>query len=218
MIWCKNGWLIEIRWRYVLRIVPLWWKSLLLEILSFLIDLLLLSVNEVICCQLLFLSHPHKRSWLVLLSHHFDSFLSAVEVEFIILFFIWILSLNAITSSSSVLVFIWLWHSSSFVSVTSSCSRFHAWQRKFVFRWDSWHNSWLVPPISHIGSSLCSLCILIDISNTVLHEYQMCILVWSLLSLSLLYSPVQEVDSLVILFFKFGLDALVLNILQLIHM
>ena len=41
----------------------------------------------------------------------------------------------------------------------------------------------------------------INIHNAVLHEYKMCVLIWSLLRLSLFYSFVQEINSFFILFF-----------------
>ena len=69
------------------------------------------------------------------------------------------------------------------------------------------------------AGSLCLLLIeVVDVLDAVLHQHQMCILVWSLLRLPLLNPFVQEVYSLLILFFQLCFDAFILYILQSIHL
>ena len=58
----------------------------------------------------------------------------------------------------------------------------------------------------------------IDIHNAVLHKHKMSILIWSLLRLSFFNSFIQEINSFFILFFQFGFDAFVLDILESIHL
>ena len=65
---------------------------------------------------------------------------------------------------------------------------------------------------------LASLSHIIDLCDAVHHKHQMSILVRSLLALLLLDPLMQKVDPLVILFFQLSLDALILHILQPVHL
>jgi hypothetical protein len=87
------------------------------------------------------------------------------------------------------------------------------WQREAITLW------WLVIYL-RLASKFTSGHILsiVDVSNIVLHQNKMCILVWTLLRLSLFNSVVQELHSLFIFFLQLSLDALVLNVLKTVHL
>lgn len=66
--------------------------------------------------------------------------------------------------------------------------------------------------------SFCATSSIIEVTHTVLHKNEVGILVRTLLCLTLLNSFVQEIDSLVVFFFELCFDALILYILETIHL
>jgi len=131
-----------------------------------------------ICLSLLIKSH--NWCWFMLLPHHFDCLLSAVKVKPIILLLLLDLSRNTI---KPIIFIAWLFVSHSWLGLA------YPWEVEvFLGR--------QIP-----FSTSLSLCFLLCLSHTVLHQYQVSVLVGTLLSLSLLNPAVEEVHSLFILLF-----------------
>ena len=178
--WLKNpvrSFLIEIRSFSRLWLFFIVWcvliASELLNIHYILIILLLRIFRHI------FLIESHYRCWLMLLSHHLNSFLGAIQVKSVILFLL--LSLQILQAfilgvGFPILEIIGL--------------LLHAWKMEFSFLgWDI------------IFSSFKILLTTLQFIHAVLHENEMCILIWPLLCLSLLNSFVQETHSFFIFFF-----------------
>lgn len=68
----------------IISIIQLLW---FVRILTWIIDLLIICIIiEIFKIIIFFLLYSHDKGWFVLSSHHFNCFLSAIQVEFIILF------------------------------------------------------------------------------------------------------------------------------------
>ena len=169
---------------------------------------------------LLVLIESHQRSWFVLLTHHFNGSLGWIKIEFVILlssltcfvvFLVVKFTIRLVIFGASVKIF------SSVISLRNRWS-----SRIFLIKLRQWKTTVLRWLIIHLWlwSTFTSRHILsiVDISNIVLHQDQMCILVRTLLRLSLFNSVVQKLHSFFIFFFQFGFNAFVLNILKSVHL
>lgn len=153
---------------------------------------------------MLLLLHSEKRHRLVLLPHHFNGPLSAVEVKLIIL-------LPLLERLAELILALTRSHLPLLISIIKGLANFwpHARQIDVLHAWRSTFLALsLLAPFDHV----------IDLSDAVLHQHQVSILVGPLLALLLLNPLVQEVNALIVLFFQLSLDALVLNILQPVHL
>jgi hypothetical protein len=157
--------------------------------------LLLVLWDQVLQCFLLpycFSIQFHQGSGLVLLPHHLDGSLSGIKVELVILLLV----------------------------VTSVCLCFGV--ASFVAS-GPWKYNFAVSRLPWRSPSTLRFRLLFglqvsNVRNAILHEDQVSILVGSLLLLPLLDFLVQKVDPFVVLFPHFILDALVLHILEPIHL
>lgn len=169
---------------------------------------------------LLVLIESHQRSWFVLLTHHFNGSLSWIKIEFVILLssLTWFVVFLVVKFTIRLVIF-----GASVKIFFSVISLRNRWSSRIfliklrqgkttVLRWLTIHlRLWSKFTSSHILS-------IVDISNIVLHQDQMCILVRTLLRLSLFNSVIQKLHSFFIFFFQFGFNAFVLNILKSVHL
>ena len=156
----------------------------------------------------------------MLLTHHFNGSLCWIKIEFIILLSsltCWLLVFLVVEFAVGLVVF------GGGVEVFSAVLALrNGWSYGiFLVKW------WQRKPILRrliihltLRSKLSSRHILriIDIPNIILHQHQMCILIRSLLRLSLFNSVIQKLDSFFIFFLEFGFDAFVLNVLEPVHL
>lgn len=163
-------------WLFIHRCELITCKLLNIHCINILVGWLLLGCT--ICLSLLI--KPHDWCWFMLLSHHFNRLLSAVKVKSIILLLLLDLTRNAI---KPIIFIAWLLVSYSWLGL--------AYPRKVEVFF-----GWLIT----LSISL-SLCFLLGLSHTILHQYQMSVLVGTLLSLSLLNPAVEEINSLFIFLF-----------------
>lgn len=175
-------------WFLFTILFPIRWESLGTHILSLLLYQILLLVKYVRCRHLLVLCHSHQGCRLVLFPHHLDSFLSTIKVELIILLPLLHLVRYALSFLYSIrcgpIFSILGTHLTSFALCSSTL---HSRKLKLIFfRWALWMKSSQVFWSWLIESTIRVLNVFIDISNTVLHENKMCILVWALNCLPLL--------------------------------
>ena len=97
----------------------------------------------------------------------------------------------------------------SFLTLTS----IHTWEREFI---SSVGRS--ISSSSGLGFGILFLLNLAYVIDTILHQDEVSILIWSLMRLLFLNSFVQKVNSFVILFLQLCLNALILYILKSVHL
>ena len=176
--------------------------------------------------RILYILQSHDWSWFVLLSHHLYGFLSTVKIEFVILLLFLVLHacvytliliivvIRVVSWSSLVGFVILLWTiATSFSFIFGS----HARQEELISRWRALCISSIRPKLIPLVS-FCATSIVINVTHTVLHKNEVGILVRTLLCLAFLNSFMQEIDSLVVFFFELCFDALILYILETIHL
>lgn len=145
------------------------------------------------------LVESHDRCWFMLFPHHLDCFLSAIKVESVVLLLLlpitWHIG-EAIILESRLLV------PSSWLGL--------AYPRKIKIILFDWRKfaAW----------SLLVIWLLFGLTHAIQHQDEVSILIRSLLSLSFLDPAVQEVYSLLILLLEFCFDALILDVLESVHL
>lgn len=178
------------------------WPWLVLFITNVLISRELFNIHSILIIMLLLLLRhillieSHDGCWLMLLPHHFNSFLSAIQVKPVVLFLL--LNLQILKA-----IILWV----DFPILDTIGFLHHAWQMEIAFFGRS-----------IVFSTLGILLLIMHFTHAVLHENEMRILIWPLLCLSLLNSLVQEAHSFFVLFFKFGFYAFILHILKPVHL
>jgi len=155
----------------------------------------------------------------MLFSHHFDSSLGWIEIEFVVLlstltcFIVFLVIKFAVG-----LVVLWVIIKcvSSILPLRKSRSirrLILKWrQRKAIFR----RRIICLRLWANFISSLI-LCV-VNITNIILHQNQMSILIWSLLCLPFFNSVIEKFNPFFVFFLKLSFNAFILNILQPIHL
>ena len=147
-------------------------------------------------CWLSLLVEPHNRSRFMLLPHHLNCFLSTIEIKPIILLLLLHLPLHVLKSIS--------------LAPQLLVSR-----RRLLFA-DPWQIKVLLWGL--VASLPLCLLLLLGLTHAILHQDQMSILVWTLLGLSLFDSAMEEVHSLFVLLLQLCFNALVLDVLEPVHL
>ena len=156
----------------------------------------------------------------MLLTHHFNGSLCWIKIEFIILLSsltCWLLVFLVVEFAVGLIVF------GGGVEVFSAVLALrNGWSYGiFLIKWRQ-RKPILRRLIIHLTlrSKLppCHILRIIYITNIILHQHQMCILIRSLLRLSLFNSVIQKLNSFFILFFEFGFDAFILDVLESVHL
>ena len=156
----------------------------------------------------------------MLFTHHFDSSLGWIKVEFVVL-------LSSLTCFVGIFLIVefaicLVIFGTSIKCVPSILSLRNIWSHR-TFLIELWQREiilWRLIISLRLRSKFTPGHTLntIYISDIILHQYQMRILIRSLLCLSLFDSIIQKLNSFFVFFFKFGFDALILNILKPVHL
>ena len=208
--------------------VLIWGKlRLALRVHTKFISLVCHQVAVVTLVSLINIFQSHDRSRFVLLSHHLYGLLSTVKIEFVVLLLFLVLHACVYTTLILIFVVIWVVSWSSFVwfvvllwTIPTSFSFIfggHARQEELIVGRLALCTSSICPKLIPL-ISFCAISGVIEVTHTVLHKNEVGILVWTLLCLTFFNSLMQEINSLVVLFFKLCFDALILYILETIHL
>lgn len=190
-------WLKNPSWPSWVHFWPISWPSIFFLLIMVLISSKLVHINSIFILVVghLLIIKPHYRSRLVLLPHHFYCLLGAIKIKSVILFFL--LNLQILKAIIFRIAF-FLFDAVRFL--------LHSGQMEVLFG------------RMIIFSALEVLILALKLTHGVLHQDEVSILIRTLLSLSLFDSFVKEIYSFFILFLKFCFYALVLDILEPIHL